>query len=295
MSWMALVASLVLLAGGQVWSAAPAGAAVGVTRVWAESPTDSSATKTVHVGCPFGLRPVGGGGEVFATNPADAAKVMLTEIYPSTVRDDFLVNGDEVAPGITGSWRVVAYALCVNEPPGYERVYQFDPGGELPGPVEHITVRCPGTKQVIGTGSRIEDSGGLTTLQLARADGAREIARTTTKDIPGGGDGTYSVSTYALCTNPLPNFQVRYGGSTLTGSENTKTESVTCPAGTFVHGMGAATSGVPAGLTTAPAGVAIQAIVPSTDKRTVTVRAVETFPTSAPWDLAAQAICGPAI
>jgi hypothetical protein len=67
---------------------------------------------------------------------------------------------------------------------------------------------CPSGKRVIGTGSRIINSGGRVGLQLSRASGPLDISRSTARERAGGYIDSWSLTSYAICVNPV-NVQVR--------------------------------------------------------------------------------------
>ncbi|MFC7545688.1 hypothetical protein [Plantactinospora sp. GCM10030261] len=287
-----LALGLVMIAGTQLGGAPQASALPSWQRVSATSLTDSEPVKTAIAACPAGKVVVGGGGWVFALAAADDAKVMVTGLEPvhSGNLDSYVASGAEVAPGMTGTWWVEAYAICAAAPAGYEVVS----GSTAPSSstVQETAAGCGGTKRAIGTGARINNPGGQVSLQLARPSGPRDIARVTAKEDANGYAATWNVTAYAICANPISGFSVQGAPSTQTGSANAKSASVQCPVGTRLHSVAAATSGGTS-LTDTPAGVAIQQVFPSSDQRTASVYAVETSPTNASWDLVAQAICGP--
>jgi hypothetical protein len=288
-------AGLVLLvpAGPVGSSAASAAAPPALEKRSSVSSTDSVSPKTVTASCPAGKRVVGGGGWVFATGAADEAKVLLTRLQPVLSQDagSYVVTGEEVAPGMTGTWWLEAYALCAPAPAGYELVGASTASSS--SSVKEIAAVCPGSKRVLGTGSRIVNPGGQVTLQTNRSSGPRDIVRAVAKEDASGYASSWSLSAYAVCANPLSGFTSVGGGSVLTGSENEKVAFVDCPAGTYVHSAGAASSGTPPGLTTTPPGVAVQVVYPFNNLRSVEVYAVETTPTAVNWDVGAFAICGP--
>ncbi|GAA2711059.1 hypothetical protein [Actinoplanes palleronii] len=292
-----LIAGLALLIPasliGAPMASASASAPPALERKVARSVTDSASFKTAVAGCPAGKRVVGGGGWAFATAAADKAKVMVTRLEPvraGTV-SNYVVSGEEVASGMSGTWWLEAYALCAPAPGGYQIVS----GGTAPSSssVQQTAAVCPGSKRVLGSGGRIDNAAGQVTFQTNRSSGPRDIVRAVAKEDANGYAGSWTVTAYAICANPLAGFSAVGKGSPLTRSENEKSAVVTCPANTYVHSAGAATSGTPAGLTSTPRGVAVQKVFPSSTLRSVEVFAAETTPTGAVWQLWAFAVCGP--
>jgi hypothetical protein len=186
---------------------------------------------------------------------------------------------------------VDAYAVCGNRPAGY--VVLGDPLPYSSSALKEDIAECPGSTRMLGTGARIDGSGGQVTLQTARADGPRTIARAVAKEDANGYSGSWSVTAVAVCADPRSGFSTVYGGSAETGSEDQKSAEARCPSGTFVFNVGASVSGTPTGLYTGPPGVGVLDLNPDGDLPFVHAWAVETTPTNANWDLAVQAICGP--
>jgi hypothetical protein len=286
---MAMVVSAQLIGSPAASAVAPP----ALEKRSSNSGTDSVSPKTTIVGCPAGKRVVGGGGWIFATAAADDAKVLLTRLEPvhSGNADSYVVTGEEVAPGMSGTWWLEAYALCAPAPAGLEITSGSTAASS--SSVQQTAAICPGSKRVIGTGSRIDNPGGQVALQTNRSSGPRDIVRAIAKEDASGYTGSWNLTAYAICANPLTGFSSVGGSSTLTGSENEKVAFVGCPAGTHVHSAGVASSGTPPGLTTTPPGVAIQAVYPSDTLLYVEISAVETTPTTANWEVWAFAICGP--
>jgi hypothetical protein len=258
--------------------------------------SDSTSPKTAIATCSVGKRILGGGGTIAVTsNPADAFRVAITRLEPvhttGSGPDSYVVTAEELGTGTTGNWAVTAIAICAPPPSGYEVVSSSTfPSSAA---VHETSAGCSGSKNVIGTGAQVNNPAGRVTLQLNRPDGPSKISRVTAKETTAGHPLVWNTTSYAVCTNPLPDFKLEGDISDTTEQEPVKAAFVTCPAGKFVHGAHAATSGG-SGLTTTPAGVAIQEILPSADLRSVTVRARATTG-SAPgnWDLVAQASCAP--
>lgn len=292
--FLAVAGLALLVSAGPIGSpAASAAAPPALERRSSYSSTDSVSPKTAIASCPPGKRVIGGGGGAYAIGVADRAKVLLTGLEPvhSGNADSYVVTGEEVAPGMTGIWWLEAYAICAPEPAGYEIVSGSTASSS--SSVQETAAVCPGSKRVIGTGSRINNPGGQVTLQTNRSSGPRGIVRAVAKEDASGYAGSWNLIAYAICTDPLNGFSAVGGGSVLTGSETEKNAFVDCPAGTYVHSAGAASSGTPPGLTTTPPGVAVQVVYPYNNLRSVEVIAVETTPTAVNWDVGAFAICGP--
>ncbi len=294
--WTAVAIGIILIPA-QFVLAAPASASdplgeldlVEVTEIISSSSVSPKGTTAY---CPEGTVLIGGGGWAWASFPADDDEIVMTASRPIRVngRQGFNVAGQEVAGGFAGNWGLDAYALCGNMPAGY-----FVTSGSVArssSSVKQAIATCPDGKLAIGSGALINNSDGEVSLQTARSSEPRDIVRAVAKEDANGYAGEWSLSAFAICVDPRSGISVQYGGSELTGAEDAKSARVDCPPGTFVYDVGASTSGSPPGLLTAPPGVAVLDLNPG-GGFDAHAYAVETSPTSARWDLAVQAICGP--
>jgi hypothetical protein len=292
--WAAVAAGLALVGVTQTVGApaAPAAAPPALVKASAATPTDSVSPKTAIAVCPAGKRVVGGGGSAINTSPADERRVLLTRLEPvhSGNLDSYVVTGEEISPGIGSIWRLEAYALCAPALPGYQIVSASTTPSSTS--VQQAVASCPSPSKVVGTGFQVNNPGGQVTLQTNRTDDPLRIVRAVAKEDANGYSGNWNVTSYAICENLPATFQV-VGDGTPTSPEDSKSADVDCPPGKYVHSAGAATSGLPPGLTTTPAGIAVQTVFPSGLLTRVDVFAVATTPTSDSWDVGAFAICGP--
>jgi hypothetical protein len=295
--WWTAATLGVMLVAAQLVLAAPASAdhpvgELGIVEVSEQTSTNSDSPKGVTAWCPDNKVVLGGGAWVVALRPEDDRELMMTAARPIRVsgRTGYNVSGREVAGGFDGLWGVVAYALCGDMPAGYQ--IRTDSVARSSTPVKEAAAVCLDGELVIGTGALINSSNGEVSLQTARSSGPRDIARAVAKEDANGYAGTWTLTAYAICADPRSGITVQYGGPEQTGPQDVKIESVTCPQGTVLYNVGAATSGSPPGLLTTPPGVAILATQP-TGSNSAAALAVETSPSSASWDLVVQAICGP--
>jgi hypothetical protein len=292
--WAAVAAGLFLVGVTQTLGApaSPAAAPPVLERAYAVTANDSVSPKTAIAVCPAGKQVVGGGGFVSSASPPDAQKVLLTRLEPvhSGNLDSYVVTGEEVAPGIGSAWRLEAYALCAPAPPGYQIVSASTTPSSTS--VQQAVASCPGSTKTLGTGAQINNPGGQVTLQTNRSDDPLGIVRAVAKEDANGYSASWNVISYAVCASLPATFEVASQG-VIASPLDTKSAFVDCPPGKYVHSAGVATSGTPPGLTTTPAGVAVQVVFPQGSLTRVEVFAAETSPTSVSWDVAAFAICGP--
>lgn len=285
-----------VLVAVQLAGAVPASAVTGLHKV--QSPVsayDSQSPKTVTAFCPLGERVIGGGASVLSDNAVVGKKLTLTQLRPvgSVIneKDRYVVTMAETTPGTTGNWAVGAQAICA--PASSLSGYQIVPAATLASSesVQATAAVCPAGKVVIGTGGRINngiDNGGFArvVLQVARASGPGDIARVQAHEGASGYSGSWNVTSYAVCVNPPPGYQVVFGESPERLSESEKLAFAICPGNKRVHGAGAAITNI------APGNVSLQNVDTTSLLKEVKASAVENTPTSQNWDfIVAQAIC----
>jgi hypothetical protein len=133
----------------------------------------------------------------------------------------------------SGDWTMYTWAIC-GQATGHQIVATSAVGG--PDYWARTSASCPVGKKVIGSGA--ESSGGFhymltgmfpnSTMSTVEATAMRDETNPT---------GAWGVRAYAICINPLPGQVWTYGVSGNNSAD--KGLSITCPAGTFVHGTGA--------------------------------------------------------
>jgi hypothetical protein len=243
------------------------------------SADDSSPSKAASATCPAGKRLIGGGARV---DDHGSGKVALTMLWP--LRNNEQPDRYDVAAsaltGFTGKWLLQAYALCAAPLPGLELSWRST-GSFSAQKFQHAEAPCPAGKRVTGAGGLIafapgqNNPSGHVGLQLSRASGPLDIARTTAR--ADDYNGTWELLSFALCANNVAGAQVASKIVTaLSGG------SVDCPAGTSVQGAGGG------GSITDSGPVYLQSAYP------VSLRRVQTRMTAAPADgMVVQAVCAP--
>lgn len=209
----------------QTATAAPAAAVAGLVRVQSPTPVANTTTvKTAKAICPSGTRAVGGGGWAFDN---DAFQVHLTGLIPET--DGYRANA-EASPGFTGSWWLQAYALCAPTPAGLE-IRTSTQQNPASNPFVSGFVDCPSGKELLGTGAAATSGTGRVGLQMNDTLGGRTRAHSGAHEIAAGYSGSWALTTYAVCANPVAgatSFNKQVSGSG--GFAN-------CPAGTRIHSV----------------------------------------------------------
>ena len=120
-----------------------------------ESPPTLQSSQPRHatsVSCPGAQVALGTGGRIINPGGEVALQVARASIDGRLAR----VQAHEEADGYSGSWSVVAYAVCVDRPPGYEIVTGLS-DQEASESIKFAEVSCPDGKQVHGVGAAVTD------------------------------------------------------------------------------------------------------------------------------------------
>ncbi|MEI4234473.1 hypothetical protein [Roseovarius sp. D22-M7] len=141
---------------------ADAGSLSGQQVVSSATPLSSQSAQQAIAVCPEGKRTIGSGARINA--PED--KVVLQVARSSGPGDIVRAQGSAAPDGINRDWNVVAFAICVDPPPGYEIVY--GESDERESEASKLAVaECPGNKRLHGAGAAITtDAPGNASLQL---------------------------------------------------------------------------------------------------------------------------------
>jgi hypothetical protein len=109
----------------------------------------SQPVQTVAATCPAGTRVIGTGGKIVSP----AGRVALQVARASAPGDIARVQA-HAAGGYTGEWSVIAYAVCMIPPSGYQVVYGQSPQNASE-PEKTASAVCPGSTVVHGAGGAI--------------------------------------------------------------------------------------------------------------------------------------------
>jgi hypothetical protein len=227
-----VVAATAVAAGAVV--AAPAEAAVpGLQYVVGHTGFDSTVYKSVTVSCPAGLSVVGLGFELAGA----VGSVVLDDFIPNatsvTVGAGEVVGPGEPSDGTTASWSVGATAVCAVALPGLRIVSQtsaFTTGGR-----RAITATCPGGTQLVGAGSSLSNGWGQISVQSLDLTSTGATASAIQDE--DGYSGSWSVTAYAICANPLPGLHIVLATNQFGGTPQ-RVATATCPSGQRVTGGG---------------------------------------------------------
>jgi hypothetical protein len=173
----------------------------GAVRIAATSPSDSATFKDVTAACPAGKVLTGTGAEI-------------TDGIGEVVFDDIRPNGNTIDPptavtvrgheteAFANSWRVTAYAICVNALPGLVRIPVTSASNSLNA--KSITAFCPTGKRLVGTGAEITDGIGEVVVTDFRPSGDAAIAPSSVTVAAEEEDpfaGNWRVTAYAVCAD----------------------------------------------------------------------------------------------
>ena len=195
----------------------------------------TSSPKSQTVTCPDGRRVSSAGGAIVLSDAAQAGEVLLDDVRPNAALTSVTVNAVEDETGTAEPWAVAAYAVCVNPPPGLERVSADSP---LASSAKSVTVSCPAVKRVLGTGGDVNTFNGQVLLASIRPDASLTSVTMAANEDETGNPAAWSLTAYATCAS--------YGGLEHVAvdsglSSSTKGAAAPCAGGRQAVG-GAATS-----------------------------------------------------
>jgi hypothetical protein len=236
-----LLTGAVALAGvaASVAVAGPARAVTGLTIVTATSvETGSEGFKSANAVCPpntvifgGGADITGGGHSVRLTSMLPAPLGLPTHSYFATAMESGVYNAN---------WTLRTWAICGSGVFGWEIVtgsVAASPGSTIVS----VSAVCPSGKKVIGAGAAA--TGGAS-FQLDTMEPAADLSNVyvevvADETMPAG--AAWGAKAFAVCVNPVSR-QQRVSATTANDS-NGKSISVSCPAGTQLHGTAASLTG----------------------------------------------------
>jgi hypothetical protein len=238
--WLAPAVVVLAAASAAVIVASPANAVAGRVVVTATSPeTGSEDFKGANAVCPTGTVVLGGGADITGGNH----HVQLGGINPAPLglpANSIWATANEGPLGYDGSWSLTAWAVCGSGVSGHV-IIEASSAAPAGATSATATATCPAGKKVIGAGGR---SAGKPSYVLDTMDVSASLSsvyvETMATESPTPGTAPLAVA-YAICINPVAG-QQRVGAATAFNSSD-KTLTVTCPAGTRVHGTGGGITG----------------------------------------------------
>lgn len=191
-----VVAALVTSAVGAVLTATPAAAAVSGWETVRGQPsaTNSEILKNSTASCPGNKVVVGAGYEMNGAT----GDIILDDLIPTA--STVTVQAGEDGDGTSLTWNVVAWAVCAFRPAGYEIRPGFS--ATAPGGLRMAQATCTGNRRVIGTGANLSAGFGQISISNLLLDETNVFAWGT--DDQDGFGGSWSITAYAICADPLP-------------------------------------------------------------------------------------------
>lgn len=221
-----------LIAGGLV-AAAPASAVPGLTLVAAASPVNSASSKEVLAACPRGTRILGGGGFI----AGGGRQVHLTRLQALGAGDQFVARAEENG-AYFANWQVFAYGICGQAPAGLAYVTAAA-GQRSSSTFKQAHATCAPGKRTISAGATVVDGNGEVVLVTFQP--GQDLVTAEAHEDEDGYRGDWSVLAHAVCSDPLPGWQLVTHPTPSNSSD--KVNSATCPAGKRLHGFGSAVNG----------------------------------------------------
>jgi hypothetical protein len=260
----------------------------GLVRIVATSALDSVPVKHATARCPADKVLLGGGGRLIESGVVTHRLTLQNlEVYGD---EKYSVTGAEVPPGVSGAWRVEAYAICAVEPPGYEVRAQWSPPDTESQPVQYAVVNCPAGKVPLGASASIWDIEfldpepvGLQIMQVAGTSGGSVVA--SARELAGGVNHDWRVMAEVICAYPPKGYELNRAESTQAASETDKEATASCTSGRKLLGTGARATALET-----PNVSLMDVFVPGLGA--VRVYGVENLPVTQNWGrVVSQAIC----
>ncbi len=173
---------------------------------------------------------IGGGGIV--DSDGDGSDVWITSLRP--LNYSFQVTAVETDSGFAGTWWLRAFAICADPLPGLQIVSSTRPASSLSSQTHQAA--CPDGKRILGAGGRVNNTSGQVALRTVNTNvPAANKALVAGHEDGDGYTGTWSVTAYAICANPVAGFSIASGTSSWDATD-AKLVTATCPTGQKVHG-----------------------------------------------------------
>jgi hypothetical protein len=255
----------------------------GYTYVEKAGPRSSSASQHVSASCPRGKVVLAGGARI----ESGGRSVLLRGSYPANPAfgQKWTAWAQELGVGPSNGWRMHAYAICANRPPGLTLVQSTSPFRS--SSFQSSVRSCPTRTKLIGLGARLigaDSKVGINSIGIT--SGMNASARA------GKASGTsqrWAVVSYALCASPLGQAFRQTGRWISPGAFPSATVDKKCPRGTRVFGAGLLLNG---------SGSTLNRLIPvalhpgvSTTPPGGRATVVEQPLTLAPWSIKTQVLC----
>lgn len=171
----------------------------GLARFTAEAAVGSPDFASLDVTCPTGDVLLSAGYKV-----SGGGEVEVDDFRPDggvgTAPTGLFVGAYETDPPFASSWRLTAYATCVDPLPGLVRRSATSPSGPLD--LKEVVVPCAAGEVLVGSGYELNGATGEVVIEDIEIDGDATTAPTTVEVDAfreDGFEGSWSLTAYAIC------------------------------------------------------------------------------------------------
>jgi hypothetical protein len=191
--------------------APPASAAIPGDELVLSSPAGPSSNPSrVNVAvCPAGKQLIG----AFAYARGARRDVLITALMPSATSVIAIAHEDQ--DGTDAEWSLMVEAMCALPVPGHTVVQSTS---DVTSSNKQVRATCPTGKKLLASGWNTQGAGQVHVNQIAPTPDLTSVAVTGMED-PDGYGSTWRLTTYAVCSNPLPGQELRTATSPVNHSD----------------------------------------------------------------------------
>jgi hypothetical protein len=225
---------------------------------------------------------VGGGGIIDDADPDHKAFITAMVPVSNYIGDRFEVTAVQPDDGYSGGWWLRSFAVCARPIDGLQIVAATNTASSAES--QQHTAACPVGKRLLGAGGRVNNPDRQVALRAVRTDQAVGAKATVNgHEDADGYRGTWSLTSYAICAQPVPGLSIVTGTSAWDATPS-KSATATCAAGQRPHAsLHAITGGT--------GDAALRIAYPRDND--VFAHARESAGNSQDWSVTAIAICAP--
>ncbi len=274
-----LAAVLLTVGVVQAVGVGAASAMPGLGMVSATSSTDSTSFRTVVAYCPAGKSITGVGAAI----TGGAGDVVLEGYAPVHGSSDYAIaEANEDVTGYAGNWSLTVYAFCVTMNPAIVIVSAAT--SATSDDYKVASVACPEGDESIGVGGWINSGAGQVYLNDVYPPGVLSGGGAIGVEVLNGYEGLWSIRAFAVCV-PWSSQISEVDAESVSDASTPKTVSASCPAGTYIHGLGGRIDQDIAHET-------LNVVVPNRNLTAETIRGyADEYGQPLPWAIIAIAIC----
>lgn len=166
-------------------------------------------TRISSVSCPAGKQVIG----AFAYTRGGRRDVLVTALIPSATSVVAVAHEDE--DGTDDEWGLVVEAVCALPMPGHTIVQTHS---DATSSNKQVRTSCPAGKKLLAAGWNTRGAGEVYVNQIAQSPDLTNVAVTGMED-PNGYAGNWRLTTYAVCSDPLPGQELRTATSSVNQSD----------------------------------------------------------------------------